>query len=156
MSRSRPVSPSRPRATQPSLESRLDEFGYILLFDGTCGLCNRAVQWILKRDAGGPMRFAPLDSALGKKALARLPELRDVDSMVLLHRQGAWIKSTAALEIARYVGGIWGFGVLGYLLPRALRDWCYDQVAKRRTAMFGRLDRCMLPAPDERARFYLD
>jgi predicted DCC family thiol-disulfide oxidoreductase YuxK len=156
MSRSRSASPTRPRTAQPSLESRLDEFGYILLFDGTCGLCNRAVQWILKRDPAGRMRFAPLDSTLGKHALARLPELQGVDSMVLLHRHGGWIKSTAALEIARYVGGIWGFVVLGYVLPRALRDWCYDQVAKRRTAMFGRLDQCMLPTPDERARFYLD
>lgn len=153
---SRSVSPSRPRAKTPSLEARLEEFGYILLFDGTCGLCNTAVQWILRHDVGGRMRFAPLDSTLGKQALARLPELAGVDSMVLLHRQGAWIKSTAALEIARYVGGIWGMGVVGYILPRALRDWCYDQMAKRRTAMFGRLDQCMLPTPDERARFYLD
>lgn len=102
------------------------------------------------------MRFAPLDSTLGKQALARLPDLAGVDSMVLLHRGGAWIKSTAALEIARYVGGFWGMGVLGYLVPRALRDWVYDQVAKRRTAMFGRLDSCMLPSPGERERFYLD
>lgn len=159
MPRSRSVSPPRTRpgtAVKATLESRLEEYGYILLFDGTCGLCNRAVQWILRRDAGGSMRFAPLDSTLGKQALARLPDLAGVDSMVLLHRGGAWIKSTAALEIARYVGGFWGVGVLGYVVPRALRDWMYDQVAKRRTAMFGRLDSCMLPSPGERERFYLD
>ncbi|MEP7380399.1 MAG: DCC1-like thiol-disulfide oxidoreductase family protein [Gemmatimonadota bacterium] len=156
MSRSRAVSSPPRRANAPSLQARLDEFGYILLFDGTCGLCSRAVQWVLRRDPGGRMRFAPLESTLGRAALGRLPALEGVDSMVLLHREGAWIKSTAALEIARYVGGLWGMGVVGYLLPRALRDWMYDQVAKRRTAIWGRTNQCMLPSPDERERFYLD
>ncbi|MCC6773061.1 MAG: DUF393 domain-containing protein [Gemmatimonadaceae bacterium] len=155
MSRVRPIQPPPRRAPEPSLASLLDEHGMILLFDGTCGLCDAAVQWILRRDPSGTMRFAPLDSRLGREALAQLPDLARVDSMVLLHRQGAWIKSTAALEIARYVGGIWGGAVLGYLIPRAVRDWMYDQVAKRRTAMFGRTDHCLIPAPEQRARFYL-
>lgn len=156
MSRSPPVPPPPQRAQRASLATLLDEHGMILLFDGTCGLCNRAVQWILRRDPSGTMRFAPLESSLGREALAVLPDLAGVDSMVLVHRKGAWIKSTAALEIARYVGGIWGGAVLGYLFPRALRDWMYDQVAKRRTAMFGRTEHCLIPAPEQRARFYLE
>lgn len=143
------------RAPAPSLQARLDEHGHILLFDGDCGLCDRAVQWVLRRDEGGTMRFAPLQSTLGKEALARLPELAGVDSMILLHRDGAWIRSTAVLETARYVGGIWSLAVLGYLVPRALRDWVYDQVAKRRLALFGRVESCSVPTAQQRERFFL-
>lgn len=144
-----------PRRAAPSLQARLDEHGLILLFDGNCGLCDRAVQWVLRRDAGGTMRFAPLQSAVGREALTRLPELAGVDSMVLLHREGAWIRSTAVLETARYVGGIWGLAVLGYLIPRPLRDWMYDQVAKRRLALFGRVESCSVPTAAQRERFFM-
>ena len=156
MTRSSPKIPAaRSRAASSSLESRLEEHGLILLYDGTCGLCNAAVQWVLRRDRAETMRFAPLESSLGRNALSRLPNLDGVDSMVLPHRGGAWIKSTAAIEIARYVGGFWKVGLLGYFMPRALRDWIYDQVAKRRTAWFGRSETCPIPSPEQRQRFFM-
>lgn len=43
----------------------------ILLYDGVCGLCNRLVQFILRRDAAGMFRFASLQSAVAERALAR-------------------------------------------------------------------------------------
>jgi predicted DCC family thiol-disulfide oxidoreductase YuxK len=43
----------------------------ILLYDGVCGLCNRLVQFILRRDPGGVFRFASLQSALAGRILAR-------------------------------------------------------------------------------------
>lgn len=143
--------PSRP--AKPSVESLLQEHGYILLYDDVCALCNRTVGWILRHDRGGTMRFAALDSAVGREAIRRLPGLAGVDSVVLLHRDGAWVKSTAVLEIARYVGGAWSIALAGYLLPRALRDWMYDAVARRRYRVFGRYESCPIPPPEQRARF---
>lgn len=99
------------------------------------------------------MRFATLQGAVGRDALRRIPELAHVDSVVLLHPGGAWVQSTAVLEIARYIGGVWGLAVVGYVLPRALRDWGYAWIAKRRYAMFGKVDVCPIPPLDERARF---
>lgn len=141
-----------PRA-QRELKELLSEHGFILLYDGVCGLCNRFVQWVLKRDPGGPMRFATLQGELGAAALKALPELTSVDSVVLLHRDGAWVRSTAALEVARYIGGGWLLALAAYLIPRPLRDWIYDAVARRRYAMFGKFDACPLPSPETRARF---
>jgi predicted DCC family thiol-disulfide oxidoreductase YuxK len=43
----------------------------IVLYDGVCGLCNRLVQFILRRDPEGDFRFAPLQSALAGRILAR-------------------------------------------------------------------------------------
>lgn len=144
-----------PGATRSAsgLGAHLEAAGLILLFDGTCALCHRAVRWILRRDRTGTMRFAALDSAIGREALRRLPALAGIDSVILLHRDGAWIKSTAALEIARYVGGIWSLAVVGYVLPRAWRDALYDAVARTRHARFGRAEACDLPTPETRARF---
>ncbi|HEX4936749.1 MAG TPA: DCC1-like thiol-disulfide oxidoreductase family protein [Gemmatimonadaceae bacterium] len=143
----------KPRGRGTSLAQRLEEHGLILLYDGHCGLCNRTVRWVLKRDPGGTMCFAPLSSAVGREALSRLPSLAGIDSVILLHKEGAWVKSAAVLEIARYVGGIWGLATLGYVVPRALRDWCYDFVARRRYGWFGRLDSCPLPPPEDAPRF---
>lgn len=99
------------------------------------------------------MRFAPLDSALGREARRRLPALDGIDSVILLHRDGAWVKSTAVLEIARYVGGVWLVALLGYLLPRTLRDWLYDAVARVRYRVFGRYEACPVPPANQRQRF---
>ncbi len=43
----------------------------ILLYDGVCGLCNRLVQFILRRDPAGMFRFASLQSAEAERVLAR-------------------------------------------------------------------------------------
>ncbi len=43
----------------------------ILLYDGVCGLCNRLVQFILRRDPSGMFRFASLQSTLAAGILAR-------------------------------------------------------------------------------------
>ena len=43
----------------------------ILLYDGVCGLCNRMVQFVLRRDPAGVFRFASLQSAMAERVLAR-------------------------------------------------------------------------------------
>jgi predicted DCC family thiol-disulfide oxidoreductase YuxK len=99
------------------------------------------------------MRFATLQGEIGQQAIRSIPELATVDSFVLLHRGGAWVRSTAALELARYLGGVWTLALAGYLLPRPLRDAIYDAVARRRYRWFGKLDACPLPTAETRARF---
>ncbi len=41
----------------------------ILLFDGHCNLCNAWVQFIVKRDSAGTIRFASLQSGAGRRLL---------------------------------------------------------------------------------------
>lgn len=127
--------------------------GPILLYDGVCGLCDRTVQWVLRHDPDGTMRFATLQGAIGRAAVARAPELTQVDSVVLLHKDGAWIRSTAVLEVLRYVGGAWSLALAAYVIPRPVRDWAYNAVARRRYRIFGRYDTCPIPSPGTRARF---
>jgi predicted DCC family thiol-disulfide oxidoreductase YuxK len=63
------------------------------------------------------------------------------------------VRSTAALEVARYLGGAWSATLAAYALPRLMRDWLYDFIARRRYGLFGKLDACPIPAPDVRERF---
>jgi predicted DCC family thiol-disulfide oxidoreductase YuxK len=143
----------RALAAERRLAAMLAQHGYILLYDGVCGLCNRVVQFVLKRDTIGTMRFATLQGELGKAALRQLPEIADVDSVILLHREGAWVRSTAALEVARYLGGRWSATLAAYAVPRILRDWVYDFIAKRRYRWFGKHADCPVPASEVRDRF---
>lgn len=142
--------PTPPR----DLAALLAEHGHVLLYDGVCGLCDSSVQFILRHDRKRSMRFATLQGETGQAAFARFPELRGVDSVILLRPDGASVRSTAVLEVARYLGGVWRLlAAPGWLLPRALRDRVYDLVARHRYRVFGKLDACRLPTPDERARF---
>ena len=126
----------------------------VVLYDGTCGLCDRSVQLILRHDRRGRFHFAALQSDAGRALLERhgLP-VDALDTVVLVEDGRAWVKSTAALRIARRMDPPWpAFGALG-IVPRPVRDFFYDRVAKSRYHLFGRVDACMLPPPEVRARF---
>lgn len=125
-----------------------------VLFDGVCNLCNSSVRWIIARDRQNAHRFASLQSEAGRRALrdagapASMP-----DSIVLIDHAGVHTRSTAALRIARRLGFPWCLAVVGWVIPRILRDWLYDFIARNRYAWFGRRESCMVPTPDLRRRF---
>lgn len=128
--------------------------GPVVLYDGTCGLCDRSVQLILRHDRRGRFRFAALQSDLGRALLERhgVP-VNALDSVVLVEDGHAYLKSRAALRIARGMDAPWpALRVLG-VIPRPIADFFYDRVANNRYRMFGRVDACMLPPPEVRARF---
>lgn len=131
----------------------------VLLYDGVCGMCNKGVQTVLKHDRKGTMRFAALQSDYGQASLERHPELKGLDSVVLIEKFGAageeraYAQSTAALRVLSYLGGIWKLFLVAYILPRSLRDALYNFVARNRYEVFGKHDACMLPSPETRARF---
>jgi predicted DCC family thiol-disulfide oxidoreductase YuxK len=130
-----------------------DGGGPIVFFDGVCGLCNRFIDFVIKRDRAGVFRFAPLQ---GETARERLPaaDVRDVNTMVLVDEQGVFRKSTAATRILIRLGGICGLiGSVLRLVPRPLRDAGYSLVARYRYAIFGKKETCRMPTPAERARF---
>ncbi len=127
----------------------------IVLFDGVCNLCNGAVQFIIRRDRRDRFRFAALQSELGQELCrARHIDTTQVDSIVLIDPGVAYyIKSDAALEIARDLKGYgWMPLMLGWI-PRGVRDAVYDLVARNRYRWFGKKDQCMIPTPDLQQKF---
>ena len=111
----------------------------IVLFDGVCNLCNGAVQFIVRRDKSDRFRFAALQSELGQELCrARHIDTREVDSIIVIDPGTAYyIKSDAALEIARDLKGYGWMPLLLGWLPRGFRDGVYDLVARNRYRWFG-------------------
>ncbi|HEU4884873.1 MAG TPA: thiol-disulfide oxidoreductase DCC family protein [Longimicrobium sp.] len=128
--------------------------GPIVLYDGVCGLCDRSVQLILRNDRRGRFRFAALQSAAGRALLEKFglsPEA--LDSVVLVEGERAWRRSRAALRIARRMDAPWPLLWPLMIVPRPVADFFYNLLARNRYRFFGKLDACMIPPPEVRARF---
>jgi len=127
----------------------------VLLFDGVCTLCNGFVRFVIERDPAGRFQFAPLQSAAAARLLgvARPPL---PDSLVLLEEGRLFTRSTAALRVARGLRFPWPLVYAFVVVPRPVRDWVYDAVARNRYRWFGRRDVCMVPTPELRSRFLND
>ena len=126
----------------------------IILFDGLCNLCNGSVQFIISRDSKGYFKFASLQSAYGQYQLHKFTIPTNQLYSVLLIKDGILFqKSNAALEIAKHLGGLWPILYVFKIVPRFIRDWVYDIVAKNRYTWFGKKDSCMIPSPELKSRF---
>lgn len=127
----------------------------IVLFDGVCNLCEGLVRWLIPRDPHARLRFAALQSPVGRALLARHGRDPDaLDSVVLIDGEGAHVRSEAALRIAAVLGGPWRWLAAALrVVPRPLRDAGYDWIARHRYRWFGQRAECLAPTPELRARF---
>ena len=129
----------------------------VVLFDGICNFCNGAVHFIIDRDPKRNFRFASLQSAAGQRLLARHhldPE--NLSTLVLIENDHAFVRSTAALGIARKLRYPWPILCILIAVPRFIRDTGYSWFARNRYRWFGKTEACRLPTPDLRSRFLDD
>jgi predicted DCC family thiol-disulfide oxidoreductase YuxK len=134
--------------------------GPVLLYDGACGFCADSVRLVLRHDRQATLRFAPLQGSFGAALRARHPEIASVDSMLWVEpangsvaHERVFVRSAAALRVARYLGGRWRVFLLGHLVPPFLRDALYDFIARHRHRIGGNRDACLVVPPAARARF---
>ena len=126
----------------------------VVLFDGVCNLCNGAVQFIIERDPAGLFQFASLQSPAGAALAERHSiDATALDSVILVEAGRAYQRSDAALRIAAQLHGWWSWLRWLRLVPRPLRDWVYDWVARHRYRIFGRREACLLMLPGWQERF---
>lgn len=125
----------------------------ILFFDGHCHLCQGSVQWVLRHDRRGIVRFAPLQSACALHLLKSAPHPLP-DSLVLYDAGKLLFRSDAALHLLQHMGGPWPFvAKVCRLIPGFVRNAVYDFVARHRYRWFGRSDACFLPRAEWKERF---
>ena len=135
------------------------KFNPIILYDGVCGLCNRLVQFVLKRDKRDQFRFAALQSDMASMTLQRHDrDPHDLDTVYVVVDYGQCAerllaRSEAILFLLNRLGGVWKLAALGMVLPRSVRDAMYELVATNRYRVFGKFESCMLPEPKHRAKF---
>jgi predicted DCC family thiol-disulfide oxidoreductase YuxK len=128
----------------------------MLFYDGHCGLCHRAVTFVLAHDREGAFRFAPLQGETFQRVVTPEGQTALPDSVVVMTADGRLlVRSDAFLHIFRRVGGFWKvLAIVLSIVPRGLRDFVYDFVARIRFRVFGRReDLCPVMPPELRARF---
>ena len=127
----------------------------IILFDGVCNLCDSAVQFVIQHDTKDVFRFVALQSELGQEILKHIGiNPLKIDSIILYQPGIAYYyKSTAALEIAKSLGGFFHLGTLFKIIPAAIRNHLYDYIAKNRYKWYGKKSHCMIPTKELQAKF---
>ena len=124
----------------------------IVFFDGVCNLCQGSVRYLIKHDKKGVLKFASLQGNYAKDFVIET-EIQSMQSILFFDGKMLYKKSTAVLKLSRFLGGRHQVLLLGYILPRFVRDWLYNIVAKNRYRWFGKKDQCMLPFKGFENRF---
>lgn len=124
----------------------------ILFFDGVCNLCNGLVRFVIKHDRHIRIKFAPLQSDIAGKILTEYDVIK-TDSVIYLSGDRIFYRSEAILRMFLDMGGAWKLLYGFIVLPRFLRDFIYDLIARNRYRIFGRRESCMVPTPDVKGRF---
>jgi predicted DCC family thiol-disulfide oxidoreductase YuxK len=126
----------------------------IILFDGVCNFCNRTVNIILKYDQDAYFQFAPSQSNAGINMLQQYKlDQKASASVILIDNDKVYIKTDAVIQVATYLKG-WPRLFMGLkYIPRPIRDFGYDLVAKNRYTLFGKRETCRIPDESTRHRF---
>ena len=126
----------------------------ILLFDGHCSLCNAAVDFVLKRDAKKKLLFASIQGSEGQRVLKmyQLPPSY-LETLVLVEQGQVYLGSTAALRVARLLGGGWPLFYSLIIIPKGLRDRIYQWIGTHRYKWFGIRASCRIPTASEKSCF---
>lgn len=129
----------------------------VVIFDGVCELCNRTVDFIIKRERKPYFYFTANQNPPGRKILQDFGVDPDKNNTIYLFENGKlYHRSTAALRIARKLSFPWMLLYAFIILPTFLRNWVYNFIAKRRYRWFGKRDTCRIPSEEEIARFLLE
>lgn len=71
-----------------------------------------------------------------------------LDTFVYVQDGKAYVKSTAALRLFRRLGGAWRLLFVLMIVPRSIRDYVYDLIARYRYVLYGSEQACALPDLD--------
>ena len=125
----------------------------LIVFDGVCVLCSGFARFVAKRDPSGQFRFTAAQSSLGR-SLYRHYGFDPVapETSLLIDEGRLYGKSKAVAKIMARLSGPWRCCWLVLGLPRPVRNWLYDRIARNRYRVFGRRPTCVSPEASWRDR----
>ena len=126
----------------------------IVFYDGSCGFCQASVQLVLKYNSKQDLYFAALQSNVLQQVVPEAQVPDPLPDAVLFYEKGnLYAASDAALQIARHLNfPLFLFSYFRFI-PVSFRDKIYSFIARHRYKIAGRREACILPAPEQRARF---
>lgn len=125
---------------------------HLVLYDGSCGFCNRSVQFILKNEEVNTLYFASLQSETATKLFDSLsisePDLNTFYfySNGILHE-----RSSAAIHVSKFLKKPYRFIGFFSWVPTFLRDGIYRTIAKNRHRLAK--EYCYIPQKEQKDRF---
>jgi predicted DCC family thiol-disulfide oxidoreductase YuxK len=127
----------------------------VIFFDGVCNLCNASVQFVIEHDKENYFKFSALQGDYAKDVLPQFNVITEnLNSTLLLENGKLYTKSTSALRVARKLNGFWPLLYGFIIIPKFIRDWVYDFIAKNRYKWWGKQESCWVPTPELKSRFY--
>ncbi|QDO94832.1 thiol-disulfide oxidoreductase DCC family protein [Formosa sediminum] len=127
----------------------------LVLFDGVCNLCDSSVQFIIKHDKKNIFKFTTLQGESAKTLITAFKiDTSKTDSILLYtpkHR--LYSKSTAALKIASQLNFPINLLSIFLIIPKFIRDYVYDFIAKNRYKWYGKKEACMIPTKALKVKF---
>ena len=126
-----------------------------ILFDGVCNLCDTSIQYVIKKDKKDTFRFVAIQSDLGQQIIKHIGiNSLHIDSVILYEPGIAYYhKSSAVVEIAKGLSGIFTWFTLFQISPTVLRDYVYDYVAKNRYKWYGKKQECLVQNEEVVSKF---
>jgi predicted DCC family thiol-disulfide oxidoreductase YuxK len=121
----------------------------IVFYDGSCGICNRFIQFILKHSTH--TQFAPLEGSIARRMLTKKQQ-KNKDSIIVIKDGITYDKSNAILELMHELDGIYPLLYSLKVLPKYFRNFFYEIFAKYRHHI-RKQSTCSLLTTDEQKRF---
>lgn len=116
-----------------------DDSRPLFVFDHYCVLCSGGASFIMKRKTGHRIAFTSAQEPLGE-ALCDHYDIDWDESYRFIRRGKPFIKSDGYFEVAKELGGILQLALIFKIIPRPIRDWAYDLVARNRYKWFGKTE----------------
>lgn len=126
---------------------------HLLFYDGDCGFCNKSVQFVLKHNTKNPLLFfAPLQTQFCTDLLEEMhhPPLH-LNTIILYIEGTIYTQSDAVIQILKHCKQYQFIGILFSIIPKKLRDKCYQIVSKNRKRWNSGY--CIHPSEKELDRF---
>lgn len=136
------------------LIAQIPEGNGLIVFDGSCVLCNYSVGYLLKTDKRRKLNFATFDSEIVRNTGSLFFSSGHRKSIVFIDQSGIYTESDAILSIAKLTGSFPVLIRIGMLIPRFLRNSIYRLIARYRYCWFGKTENCIVPEADDAGRFY--
>jgi predicted DCC family thiol-disulfide oxidoreductase YuxK len=124
----------------------------IVFFDGYCSLCNHLIDWLIRIDQTGVLKFAPLQGETALRFLGKADKSIDPDTVVYLRNGETFERSTALIHILSDLEGPWRFARVLFIVPRFIRDYVYAVVARNRFRFMKKRETCRMPTQSEQKR----
>jgi predicted DCC family thiol-disulfide oxidoreductase YuxK len=125
----------------------------LIVFDGVCVLCSGFVRMVVRLDRQNRFRFATAQSPFGEALFQKYGLRTDsYETNLVIIDGAAFTRLDSFVAVMSELGWPWRAAKLLLLLPRPLRDWLYERIAKNRYALFGRKDSCDIPSAQLRSR----